>query len=234
MALLYERAVEFAGMNPWNENMLRSIPQAKVLILLPSGFENAAQCIRTSSVVVKEYRWSEDLGEEWLKGEVSAVLLFNPTEYAAPQRWSTAWLHMLRAVSFGAELIALPGPQGDHEWRHAMDSLRELFEETVRRRPYLTQKLKCHLPTKLGQLTKSDSYATVTDAKSEGMQHYAPSVAKRFWDTTRARFASQYQLPPFRRRDRLRRNSKNYCDRNFHGKRMTAKAHFRKSPMRFG
>ncbi|KAL6739143.1 hypothetical protein Aduo_012629 [Ancylostoma duodenale] len=35
MALLYERAVEFAVMNPWSENMLRSIPQAKVLLLLP-------------------------------------------------------------------------------------------------------------------------------------------------------------------------------------------------------
>ncbi|EYC34338.1 hypothetical protein Y032_0001g367 [Ancylostoma ceylanicum] len=33
IALLYERAVEFAGMNLWNGNMLKDIPAAKILIL---------------------------------------------------------------------------------------------------------------------------------------------------------------------------------------------------------
>ncbi|EYC17456.1 hypothetical protein Y032_0030g2058 [Ancylostoma ceylanicum] len=132
MALLYERAVEFAGMNPWNENMLKDIPAAKILILLPRGFEKATDSIRTSSVVVKVYYCPEDIEEEGLIGEISAVFLFSPTEYAAPHRWSTAWLHLLRAVSFGTELIALPGPQGDHEWRRSMDGVRGLFDETIR------------------------------------------------------------------------------------------------------
>ncbi|KAL6731469.1 hypothetical protein Aduo_002332 [Ancylostoma duodenale] len=220
-------------MNPWNENMLRSILQAKMLILLPREIENATDCIRTNSVVVKVCQGSEYIEEECLMGEVSAVFLFNPTEYAAPHRWSMAWLYLLRAVIFGTELTALPGPQGEHECRHAMESLQKMSEETVSRKPHSTQKLKRHPATKLGLLTKSDSYTTVTDAKSECMQCYAVSVAKRFWDTTRMRFAGQYQMPFLCRRDSLRRNTKNYCDRNFHKKRMTVKAPFCKSPMRF-
>ncbi|KAL6726583.1 hypothetical protein Aduo_008543 [Ancylostoma duodenale] len=130
--------------------------------------------------MVKIYRCPEDIEEEWLMGEVSAVFLFSPAEYAAPCRWSTAWLYLLIAVNFGTDYVAWSS-------KRRMAALYGCLLGAGRRNhtPTTSPNAETKMSTtKLGQLTQSKPYVTVTAVKSEGMANCDLSRANRFWDIT--------------------------------------------------
>lgn len=195
-AVIADQARRYAEVHAWTSNSWKDLKPRKNLIVLPAGFEKVLDGFKTKEQVAVVMQKPEDVQPEWFAENYSSIILFSTAEFAGTMRWAGTWTLLLQQVAKGAELIALPGPENDGDWRKSVDMLRDLCEETIAQRPVLRNSIKCLLPLKSQYEMIGAGFRA---AKTEHGKLFTQSAAKRFWTTTMTQHAALLKLAPFKR-----------------------------------
>ncbi|KAK6032247.1 hypothetical protein OSTOST_01572, partial [Ostertagia ostertagi] len=145
---LFDYACSWAQAHPWSDELWKSLPPKKSLVLLPSSSKKHVYSIQSHCQLVHVYSKPDDVQESWCQDEYSAVVLFSPSKAFDSGAWAKAWQLILAMISDGIELFVLGCPRDNRQWPKAIDGLRDMCEETVAQRPKLQSRIKCLLMTK--------------------------------------------------------------------------------------
>ncbi|VDL83965.1 unnamed protein product [Nippostrongylus brasiliensis] len=196
MGAVADLARRYAELHPWTSISWKQLKPRKNLIVLPSGFQAVLDCLKTDDQTAVVMLKPEDVQPDWFTDDYSSIVLFSTAEFAGTTRWAGTWTLILQQVAKGTELIVLPGPENDQDWRKSVDMLRDLCEETIAQRPSLKSCIKCLLPMKSEFEVIGAAFRT---AKFEHGKVFTQSAAKRFWTATTTQHAGILKLAPFKR-----------------------------------
>ncbi|KAK6017442.1 zinc knuckle [Ostertagia ostertagi] len=192
---LFDYACSWAQAHPWSEDLWKSLPPKKSLVLLPFEFKEHVYSIQSHCQLVHVYSKPDDVQESWCQDEYSAVVLFSPSKAFDSGAWAKAWQLILAMISDGIELFVLGCPRDSRQWPKAIDGLRDMCEETVAQRPKLQSRIKCLLMTKSEETLALHPCNVITE--NTGMRSYPPSAVKKFYEATRAFCIAHIRLTPY-------------------------------------
>ncbi|ETN83732.1 integrase core domain protein [Necator americanus] len=185
----------------WTAEAWGTLTEKKVIVLLPHGFSDYTRGFSFKTQRAYSYLTPRDIQEDWLEGELSAIVLFSSMTNDTVDDWIEPWCHIVTAIANGADLFCVPGPRDDGNWGFGVDLLRDLCEETVSQRPSLKTRIHILLPLS-SEEGDSTPFNILGVRRTNVPRFYTPSCAKRFLNATVRYYALRIKLYPFIRTDR--------------------------------
>ncbi|VDO21353.1 unnamed protein product [Heligmosomoides polygyrus] len=159
-----------------------SMPELVTLILLLAGFEGMESAVTREHQKTYVYGVPAQIRPEWLREELSAIVLFTPTIVAPAADWEIPWLNIITAVAEGADLYVLPGPQDSAASEAGVALLRGLVGETLAQRPCLRGRIISLFPSPSRREVAQLPQQVLKSRNGNDEPHYTPSQAKRFFN----------------------------------------------------
>ncbi|RCN44013.1 hypothetical protein ANCCAN_09958, partial [Ancylostoma caninum] len=185
----------------WTTSKWHTLDKKKVVVCLPEGFENHAALFTRRHQVAYAYTGPLDFQESWFSGEISAIVLFSPTQSASAEDWYRVWRWLIRCVAHGTDLFCLPGPRDDANWEFGVDFLRDFIDETLVQRPSLKNRIHDLLPFP-SERDADTPFNVIGIRRTNPRRVYTECAAKRFLNFTAQFYRPCIVLEEYRRTPR--------------------------------
>ncbi|KAL6723721.1 hypothetical protein Aduo_018697 [Ancylostoma duodenale] len=177
---VFTRAFPIAFRSTWKEDLIRSIPAPKTLLLLPPGFEMHTNNLTYGSQVARVIASPESFNTDRLQDVYSAVVFFSPTHHAPISRWLPIWEFILSAIANRDEVILCASPRNRADWERCIDQMHFVALTIQYLFPDLTMKIKNLLPTRAVENNKEFPWNVLTNETSPPDKAYSAVATRAF------------------------------------------------------